>query len=58
MSHCHLVYRKACHLPVEIEYQPYCAMSINLDFNLLSKKRLLELSELEEFKQHAYKMPK
>ena len=44
-----LVYGKAYHLPVEIEYRAYWAIKvIDFDFKLVGEKRLFELSELEE----------
>ena len=50
-----LVYGKACHLPVELEYKSEWAIRrINLDSSLAGRKRLLKLNELEEFRLNAY----
>ena len=51
----HLVYGKACHLPVEIEYKAWWAIKkLNLDMGRAGLKRLLDLNELEELRNDAY----
>ena len=55
MSPYHLVYSKACHLPVEIEYKAWWAVKkLNLDMDRASLNRLLDINELEELRNDAY----
>ena len=50
-----LVYGKACHLPVEIEYMGWWAIrNLNMDMNRAGLKRMLEIDELEELRNDAY----
>ena len=55
MSPYSLVYGKACHMPVEIEYKAWWAIKkLNLDMGRAGLKRLLDLNELEELRNEAY----
>ena len=55
MSSYRLVYGKACHLLVEIEYKAWWAINkLNLDLGRANLKRFLELDELEELRNDAY----
>ncbi|XP_075080426.1 uncharacterized protein LOC142165935 [Nicotiana tabacum] len=50
-SHYKLVYGKACHLLIELEYKEYWAIKkLNMDLEATSEKRLLQLNELDKFR--------
>nr|GEV66540.1 reverse transcriptase domain-containing protein [Tanacetum cinerariifolium] len=53
-----LVYGKSCHLPIELEYKAYWALKhVNFDLKTTGDHRKLQLNELNELRDQAFKNP-
>ncbi|CAM8882612.1 unnamed protein product [Rhodiola kirilowii] len=55
MSPFRLVYKKTCHLPVELEYKALRAIrELDMNMNTVGEKRLMQLNELDEIRLDSY----
>ena len=59
MSLYRLVHGKACHRLVELEHRSYWVVKfVNVNLHAVGEKRLLQLNEMEEFRNNVYENAK
>ena len=50
-----IIYRKSCHLPLELEHKTcWTVKQLNMDMTVAAKQRKSQLFELEEFRLFSY----
>jgi hypothetical protein len=55
MTPCQLVYRKTCHLPIQLEHKAFWAINKwNMDLKAAGTKMKIQIAELVEWREKAY----